>query len=180
MRVNDKQKNIMKLLWDFDSLRESQIMKLCNCSETDINNLISNKVISKDVKKGILKYAKKEINNRNIVAFDVVMNYLGRNPILKKGKLPVNVHMQTDYYTYDIIAIKEVEIEALFDKIDEISKAERVIIIIETKDYRKQFLNTKRSCYICTYSPLEIVDRINWKMYSKISEKCILKVLKNV
>ena len=36
MRVNDKQKNIMKLLWDFDSLRESQIMKLCNCSETDI------------------------------------------------------------------------------------------------------------------------------------------------
>lgn len=88
--------------------------------------------------------------------------------------------MQTDYYTYDIIAIKEVEIEALFDKIDEISKAERVIIIIETKDYRKQFLNTKRSCYICTYSPLEIVDRINWKMYSKISEKCILKVLKNV
>lgn len=61
MRVNDKQKNIMKLLWDFDSLRESQIMKLCNCSETDINNLISNKVISKDVKKGILKYAKKKL-----------------------------------------------------------------------------------------------------------------------
>ena len=89
------------------------------------------------------------------------MNYLDRNPILKKGKLPVNVHMQTDYYTYDIIAIKEVEIEALFDKIDEISKAERIIIIIKTKDYRKQFLNTKRSCYICTYSPLEIVDRIN-------------------
>lgn len=53
--MNDKQKNIMKLLWDFDSLRESQIMKLCNCSETDINNLISNKVISKDVKKDILK-----------------------------------------------------------------------------------------------------------------------------
>lgn len=59
--MNDKQKNIMKLLWDFDSLRESQIMKLCNCSETDINNLISNKVISKDVKKGILKYAKKKL-----------------------------------------------------------------------------------------------------------------------
>lgn len=59
MRVNDKQKNIMKLLWDFDSLRESQIMKLCNCSETDINNLISNKVISKDVKKGIFKVCKK-------------------------------------------------------------------------------------------------------------------------
>lgn len=59
--MNDKQKNIMKLLWDFDSLRENQIMKLCNCTETDINNLISNKVISKDVKKGILKYAKKKL-----------------------------------------------------------------------------------------------------------------------
>ena len=69
--------------------------------------------------------------------------------------------MKTDYYTYDIIAIKEIEADTLFEKLDEISTSDRVIIIIETKEYNKKFVNTKRPCYICTYPPLEIVDRIN-------------------
>ena len=45
--------------------------------------------------------------------------------------------------------------------LDNVSTADRVIIIIETKEYVKKFVNTKRPCYICTYPPLEIVDRIN-------------------
>ena len=104
--MNDKQKHIAKLLWDFESLRENQVMKICNCTENDINNLIANKVISKDRNTNILKYNNKQINNRNIVAFDVVMEYLDRNPVLKKARHPINVFMKTDYYTYDIITIK--------------------------------------------------------------------------
>ena len=162
MQVNDKQKQISKLLWNFQSLREEHILKICNCTENDINCLIANKVLTKDKNTGILKYNnKQEMNNRNIVAFDVVMQYLDRNPRLKKAKHPINVSMKTDYYTYDIIAIKEVETDALFEKLDEISTSERIIIIIETKQYIKKFVNTKRPCYICTYPPLEIVDRIN-------------------
>lgn len=69
--------------------------------------------------------------------------------------------MKTNDYTYDIIAIKEIETEALFEKINEISTADRVIVIIETKEYIKKFVNTKKTMYICTYPPLEIVDRIN-------------------
>lgn len=159
--MNDKLKQVAKLLWDFQSLREEQVMKICNCDEKDINCLIASKVITKDKNSKILKYFNKEINNRNIVAFDVVMEYLDRNPVLKKAKHPINVSMKTDYYTYDIIAIKEIEADALFEKLDQISNSDRVIIIIETKEYNKKFINTKRPCYICTYSPLEIVDRIN-------------------
>ena len=159
--MNDKLKQVAKLLWDFQSLREEQVMKICDCTEKDINCLIASKVITKDKNSKILKYINKEINNRNIVAFDVVMDYLDRNPILKKAKHPINVSMKTDYYTYDIIAIKEVEADTLFEKLDEKSTSDRVIIIIETKDYNKKFVNTKRPCYICTYPPLEIVDRIN-------------------
>ena len=48
------------------------------------------------------------------------MEYLDRNPVLKKAKHPINVSMKTDYYTYDIIAIKEVEEDTLFEKLDEI------------------------------------------------------------
>lgn len=159
--MNDKLKQAAKLLWDFQSLREEQVMKICDCTEKDINCLIANKVITKDKNSKILKYANKEINNRNIVAFDVVMEYLDRNPILKKAKHPINVSMKTDYYTYDIIAIKEIESDTLFEKLDEVSTSDRVIIIIETKEYNKKIINTKRPCYICTYPPLEIVDRIN-------------------
>lgn len=162
MQVNDKQKKISKLLWDFQSLREEHIYKICNCEEKDINYLIASKMITRDNKTKILNYNNnKKVNNRNVIAFDVVMSYLDRNPKLKKAKHPINVSMKTDYYTYDIIAIKEVETEALFDKLDEISTAERVIIIIETKQYIKKFVNTKKPCYLCTYPPLEIVDRIN-------------------
>lgn len=159
--MNDKQKQIVKYLWDFKSLREEQIIKLCNCSEDDINFLIAKKAIKKDVNSKILKYNNKEINNRNVVAFDVVMQYLKRKPKIKKGKFPVNVTMETSEFSYDIIAVKEVEIETLFEKIDEISHSDRIIIIIETKNYIKKSINTKRPCYICIYSPLKIVDRIN-------------------
>lgn len=159
--MNDKQKQVAKLLWDFQSLREEQVMKICNCDEKDINCLIASKVITKDKNSKILKYFNKEINNRNIVAFDVVMEYLDKNPVLKKAKHPINVSMKTDSYTYDIIAIKEIEADTLFEKLDQISNSDRVIIIIETKEYNKKFINTNRPCYICTYSPLEIVDRIN-------------------
>jgi len=159
--MNDKLKQVAKLLWDFQSLREEQVMKICNCTEKDINCLIASKVITKDKNSKILKYINKEINNRNIVAFDIVMEYLDRNPVLKKAKHPINVSMKTDFYTYDIIAIKEIEADALFEKLDEISSSDRVIIIIETKEYNKKIVNTKRPCYICTYPSLEIVDRIN-------------------
>ncbi len=159
--MNDKQKQIAKILWDFQSLREEHILRICNCTEKDINCLIASKVITKDKNTKILKYSNKEINNRNVVAFDVVMDYLDRNPKLKKAKHPINVSMKTDYYTYDIIAIKEEEVNTLYEILDNISTADRVIIIIETKEYVKKFVNTKRPCYICTYPPLEIVDRIN-------------------
>lgn len=158
MLVNDKQKQIAKLLWDFQSLREEHIIKLCDCTEKDINCLIASKVISKDKNTKIIKYNNKEINNRNIVAFDVVMNYLDRNPKVKKAKHPVNVFMKTDYYTYDIIAIKEAEVDTLFEILDNISTAERIIIIVETKEYMKRVINTKRPVCICTYAPLEIAE----------------------
>lgn len=160
--MNDKEKQIAKLLWDFQSLREEHIYKMCKCEEKDINHLIANKVIIRDNKTKILNYNnKRPINSRNIVAFDVVMHYLNRNAKVKKASHPITISMQTDYYSYDIIAIKEIEADTLFEELDEVSKSDRIIVIIETKQYIKKIVNTKRPCYICIYSPLKIVDRIN-------------------
>ena len=156
--MNEKQKQISKLLWDFESLREEQVLKICKCTENDINYLISKKIITKEKDTKILKYNNKMINSRNIVAFDVVMEYLDRNAMVKKAKYPINVSMKTERFSYDIIAIKEQEVDTVFNNIDRISQSDRIIIIIETKNYTKRIINTKRPCCICIYPPLEIVD----------------------
>jgi len=159
--MNEKQNKIAKLLWDFQSLREEHILKVCECSINDIDVLVANKVLVRDKKTNIIRYRTKEINNRNVAAFDVVLEYLERNPEIKKGKHPVNVTLKTKYVSYDIIAIKEQEVDNLYQNIDTISKADKLIIIIETKNYMKRKINTKRPCYICTFPPIEIMEKIN-------------------
>lgn len=159
--MNEKQNKIAKLLWDFQSLREEHILKVCDCAINDIDVLVANKVLVRDKKTNIIRYRTKEMNNRNVAAFDVVMDYLERNPEIKKGKYPVNVTLKTRYVSYDIIAIKEDEIDNLYKNIDSISKSDKLIIIIETKNYMKKKINTKRPCYICTFPPLKIIEKVN-------------------
>lgn len=159
--MSEKKNKIAKLLWDFNSLREEHIMKICECSKDDIDYLITKKVLERVKNTGIVRHKSKEVNNRNVVAFDVVMEYLERDPKIEKAKFPVNVTLKTKYTTYDIIAIKEQEVENLYENIDSISTADKIIIIIETNNYIKRNINTNRECYICTYPPLEIVDSIN-------------------
>lgn len=158
--MNDKLHKISKLLYEFQSLREEHILKICDCEKEDIDLLIAKKVLLRN-KNGIIKHIQKEINNRNIVAFDVVMEYLDRDPKIIKGKHPVNVTLKTKFVTYDIIAIKEDEINKLYEELDIVSKSDKVIIIIETKNYIPRRINTERECYICTFPPLEIVDDYN-------------------
>lgn len=158
--MNEKQNKISKLLWDFESLREEHILKICGCTKNDIDLLIANKVLVRE-KSGIIKHRMKGINNRNVVAFDVVMEYLDRNPEIKKARFPVNVTLKTKYIKYDIIVIKESEVPKLYEEIDTNSKADKVIIIIETNNYMKRKINTKRECLVCTYPPLKIVDKLN-------------------
>ena len=159
--MNETKNKIVKLLWDFQSLREEHIEKICNCTRSDIDVLIANKVLVRDKTTGLIRHKAKQMNNRNAVVFDVVMEYLERIPEIKKGKHPVNVTLKTRYISYDIIAIKEEEMDKLFNEIDIVSKSDKIIIIIETKNYIKRPINTTRECYICTYPPIDIVDKLN-------------------
>lgn len=162
--MNDKLKQILNLLWTFESLKEEHILKMCDCTKKDINYLITRKAISKDKETNIIKYGRKDINVKHVAAFDVIMYYLNRNPTIKKGNHPVTISMTIkDGTTYDIIYIKEIEAEALFKKIDEVSDADKLIIIIEAKKYTPQVSNTKKPCYICIYPPIDIKSSLNWE-----------------
>lgn len=159
--MTEKHKEIAKLLLDFDSLKVEQVLKICDCTENDVNVLIANKSIKREKNSKILRHSSRNINSRNIAAFDVVIEYLDRNPVLSKANYPINVTMKVQNLSYDIIAIKEMEIDSLFEKIDKISKADKLIIIVETKQYIKKIIKTNKPCLICTYPPLEIVDKVN-------------------
>ena len=43
--MDEKKYKIQKLLWDFQSLREEHIIKICKCTQDDINVLIANKAL---------------------------------------------------------------------------------------------------------------------------------------
>lgn len=159
--MTEKHKEIAKLLLDFDSLKVEQVLKICSCTESDINVLIANKSIKREKNSKILRHSSRNINSRNIAAFDVVIEYLDRKPVLSKASYPINVTMKVQNLSYDIIAIKEMEIDSLFEKIDKISKADKLIIIVETKQYIRRIIKTNKPCLICTYPPLEIVDKAN-------------------
>ena len=159
--MNERQNRIVKLLWNFQSLREEHLIKICKCTTTDIDYLVAQKILVREKDSKIIRYQGKDVNNRNIVAFDVVMHYLARNPEIKKGKKPVNVTLKTKYVSYDIIAVKENEVDNLYKEIDKIVTADKAIIVIQTKQYIKKDINTNKECLICTYSPLEVVDKLN-------------------
>ena len=137
MLVNEMQNKIVKLLWDFNSLREEHIKKILGCKGDSIGSLVAKNIIVRE-NNGIVRHKLKEINNRNVAAFDVVMDYLDRDPEIIKGKYPANVTMKTKHTIYDIIAVKDEEFEKICKDIDTVSTADKLIIIIETKEYKKR------------------------------------------
>ena len=94
MLVNEMQNKIVKLLWDFNSLREEHIKKILGCKGDSIGSLVAKNIIVRE-NNGIVRHKLKEINNRNVAAFDVVMDYLDRDPEIIKGKYPANVTMKS-------------------------------------------------------------------------------------
>lgn len=163
--MTEKQNKVAKLLWDFESLRENQVLSICQCDRNDIDWLVAKNIICRDKdNKDILYHKLRNIKNRNIVAFDVVLEYLDRCSDIRRGnRHPINVSFNVQNIKYDIIAIKEIEIEKLYNDIDNISQSNKVIIIIETNNYIPQKINTNRECLICTYSrnEIKIVDKLN-------------------
>lgn len=161
--MTEKQNKIAKLLWDFESLRENQMISICDCDRNDIDWLVAKNIICRDNNKNILYHKLRRTNNRNVVAFDVVLEYLDRCTNIKKAKYPINVSFDVNNIKYDIIAIKEVEIDKLYNDIDNISQANKVIIIIESSTYVKRKINTKREFLICIYykEKINIVDKLN-------------------
>ena len=139
---------------------------MCKCNENDINYLIAQNAITRDKDTKILKYKGKEINSRNIVDFDVVLIYLYRNARVNKARHPINVSMTTDFFTYDIIAIKEAEVDTLFEKLDEISKRKNIKQnILSVINNKRNFTYNKNKVELLTTVKKYFIINLTRKYY---------------
>lgn len=156
------QNNIMQFLSKFKSCSQEQLIFFTGCSIQDINYLISSNFIVRDLKTNLLHHKMKKVDVRTAVALDVVK--IIKNEIKDFGysrNFPVIFSMITlENKTCDIAVVRKIEQEIVFKKLMEYSNADKIIIVLESDNYDKRLINTKKEVLICKY-PIEIIDKIN-------------------
>ena len=184
--MNKKQNEVIQFLLKFKTATENQLIKLTNCSNQDINYLLTNKLIIKDKETGLIYHKLRGLDylltNKLIikdketgliyhklrgldikfmVALDVICKYQKDLQIYEKEKFPVIINFIVENISYDIIVARLIEQKRIFEMLDEVSSSDRIILVIENKEmYNIEDIKTNRECLICEY-PLKIIGKIN-------------------
>ena len=66
----------------------------------------------------------------------------------------------TENKVCDIAVIRHIEQETVFKKLDNYSRADKIIMVLENDNYNKNLIDTTKEVLICLY-PIKIVDVIN-------------------
>ena len=160
--MTNVQNNILHFLSKFKSCSEEQLIFFTNCSTQDISYLLKNNLIVKDDKTKLLYLKMKKVDVRTAVALDVIK--LIKNDIKDIGyskKLPVIfTDITTENKVCDIAVIRHIEQETVFKKLDNYSRADKIIMVLENDNYNKNLIDTTKEVLICLY-PIKIVDVIN-------------------
>ena len=160
--MTNVQNNILHFLSKFKSCSEEQLIFFTNCSTQDISYLLKNNLIVKDDKTKLLYLKMKKIDVRTAVALDVIK--LIKNDIKDIGyskKFPVIFTViTTENKVCDIAVIRHIEQETVFKKLDNYSRADKIIMVLENDNYNKNLIDTTKEVLICLY-PIKIVDVIN-------------------
>lgn len=160
--MTKEQNNVLRFLGKYKSCTEEQLIFFTGCTIQDINYLISSNLLIKDKRTEILYLKLKKLDVRTAVALDVVMSI--KNEITScnySKRFPVIFTVITkENKTIDIAVIRHIEQNTVFKKIEDYSKADKIIIVLENNDYKKSLLNTKKEVLICSY-PIKIIDKLN-------------------
>ena len=160
--MTNVQNNILHFLSKFKSCSEEQLIFFTNCSTQDISYLLKNNLIVKDDKTKLLYLKMKKVDVRTAVALDVIK--LIKNDIKDIGyskKFPVIFTViTTENKVCDIAVIRHIEQETVFKKLDNYSRADKIIMVLENDNYSKNLIDTTKEVLICLY-PIKIVDVIN-------------------
>ncbi len=159
--MNKKQNEVIQFLLKFKTATENQLIKLTNCSNQDINYLLTNKLIIKDKETGLIYHKLRGLDIKFMVALDLICKYQKDLQMYEKGKFPVIISFIVENISYDIIVARLIEQKRIFEMLDEVSSSDKIILVIENKEmYNIEDIKTNRECLICEY-PLKIIGKIN-------------------
>lgn len=104
----------------------------------------------------------KKVDVRTAVALDVVKTIKDDVRTCEYSKkFPVIFTIITkENKTCDIAVIRNIEQETVFKNLNDYSKLDKIIIVLETNKYNKNIINTSKEVLICTY-PIKIIDKVN-------------------
>ena len=160
--MTDKQKAILDFLSKFKSATMEQIVFFTKCSIQDIKELINLKYIIKDEKTNLLRHRVKHLDVRTAVALDVIKDiykdvkdfkYSIHHPIILTA-------LTKDNLICDIAVVRSIEQNTVFEKLDTYTKADKIIIVLDSENYDKKRIKTKKEVLICTY-PIKIIGTVN-------------------
>ncbi len=160
--MNKQQSDILQFLSKYKSCTEEQLAFFTKCSKQDINYMLSSNFIVKDEKTKLLHHKLKRVDTRTAVALDVVkINCKEIREISYSKNFPVIFTIVTvDNKTCDIAVVRSVEQDTVFKKINNYSKADKLILVLENEQYNKSLINTNKEVLICKY-PIQIIDKVN-------------------
>lgn len=160
--MTKSQNDILQFLSKFKSATDSQLMYFTDCKTQDINYLVSSRQITRDEKTKILYLRLKKLDVRTVVALDVIKLIDKEIKQYKYStKFPVIFTTVTnDNKLCDIAVVRNIEQESFFRKINDYSKADKIIIVLENDKYIKDNIDSTKEVLICTY-PIKIIDKFN-------------------
>ncbi len=156
------QNNIMQFLSKFKSCTQEQLMNFTGCSVQDIKYLIAANFIVLDEKTKLLHHKMKKVDTRTAIALDVVKVIKDNiKECMYSRYFPVIFTIITlDNQICDIAVIRTIEQEVVLKKLNDYSKADKIIIVLENEKYDRNLINTTKEVLICKY-PIQIIDKIN-------------------
>lgn len=159
--MNKKQNEVLQFLLKYNTAREEQIMQLTKCSKADLDYLLSNKLIEKNNNTNLYFHKLRGLDIKFSIALDIICKNEKNISNFYKGRFPVIIFFDVENTTFDVIVAKTIEQTRIFQELDKISFADKIIIIIENQEkFNITDINTDREVLICTY-PLKIIAKVN-------------------
>lgn len=159
--MNKKQNEVMQFLLNFKTAKEEQLIKLTECSKSDLDYLLSNKLIIKNNNPDVYYHKLRGIDVKFPVALDVICMCQKNISNYSKGKFPVIITFDAENTTFDVIVAKTIEQSRIFQELDKISFSDRIIIVIENEEECDiSEIKTDREVLICTY-PIKTFSKLN-------------------
>lgn len=156
------QNNALQFLSKFKSCSEEQLMFFTKCSIQDINYLLSANLLIKDERTKLLYLRMRKLDVRTAVALDVVKSIKDDIKDIGYSKhFPVIFTIVTnEKIICDIAVVRHIEQDTVFKRLKNYSQADKIILVLDSKEYNRNLINTNKEVLICSY-PIEIIDKIN-------------------